>query len=74
MKNCPMTKCPNQIPDGIIFCPAHWDRLPPDLKRKLLKHFLPAAIVLQQKPGRDYAEYLRQAIGCLEMMEKRVST
>ena len=74
MKNCPASDCPEKIPDGIIFCPAHWSRLPPDLKKKLLKHFPLAAIVLQEQPGKNYTEYLRQAVGSLEVLEKRLST
>jgi hypothetical protein len=71
MKNCPAVGCREKIPEGIVFCAHHWSRLPPDLKKKLLKTFPLGAIVLQQKPGQDYTEYLRQAVGCLEVMEKR---
>lgn len=72
MKNCPALHCPEKIPEGIIFCPRHWAMLPPDLKKKLIKHFPLASIMimLREQPGKNYTEYLRQAVGVLGLKER----
>lgn len=70
MKSCPAKNCPEKIPEGIIFCLRHWSMLPPDLKKKLIKTFPLAAVVLQEQPGKNHTAYLRQAVGCLELKEK----
>lgn len=67
MKPCPAKNCPEKIQEGLIFCVAHWQRLPTDLKKKLLKHYPLGAVVLQQEIPTGYQAILRQCVGFLEL-------